>query len=262
MREAPSERGETLLRIRGLSKSFGGFRMVDDVDLDIGYRGIKVSIGPNGAGKSTLFRLISGTLRHDRGTIALEGCEIGSLSAHKRQRLGIAQSFQVPRLASGLTVGEHIAMSSVTALSLPRSLLKGFKGSSEGSLVSGALEAIGLRAKFSDRIDELSHADRKKLDLCCAFLQLPKLLLLDEPTAGLNSHDIPAMLEYMLYLEGETSVLLIEHDMTFVRALKKEVVVLHQGRIVRSGDLQSLESDGFIREIYFGQHIQREAAQV
>ena len=242
----------SLLELRGLRKSFGGSCILDHLDLNLPLTGTRVIIGPNGAGKSTLFRLIAGTLRCDEGLIYFDGREIGALPAYKRQRLGIAQSFQTPKLAKGLTVSEHIELSCYAGRRLWRTFLPSNIETDRLEFINTTIATIGLNAELSMLVESLSHADKKKLDLCCALLQSPKLLLLDEPTAGLSALDVPEIVQLVRRLESHLSVLIIEHDLSFVRALGSDVVVLHQGRIIREDNIERLESDILLKEIYFG----------
>jgi len=228
-----------LLATEGLVKNYGGLRVTDHVTLDVRAGEIHGLIGPNGAGKSTLIGQIMGEIVPDSGTISLEGHGLGNLSQAARVRRGLARTFQTPQ-----TLGEYSAQDNVVVALLAR-----------GAAACDAglyLERAGLSSRAALRAADLSHGERKQLELAIALATRPRVLLLDEPMAGLGAAESALMIDILRGLRGEVAMLLVEHDMTAVFALADRISVLVYGAIIASGDVASIQSDPLVREAYLG----------
>lgn len=239
------------LRIEGLQKSFGGLRVTDDVSLDLATGEIHALIGPNGAGKSTLIGQVMGEIAPDAGRILLEGDDLGARSQARRVRLGLARTFQVPEV-----LGEYCARDNVMAALLAGGRRTPFRNPRRSDALAREadtyLERAGLMEFGARPVSELSHGERKLLELAVALATHPRVLLLDEPMAGLGPNESAQMIEVLRRLRGEVSMLLVEHDMTAVFALADRISVLVYGRIIASGSAADIQADPAVRVAYLG----------
>ena len=210
-------------------------------------------IGPNGAGKTTLFNLISGTLPVTGGTISLFGQDVTRAAAHRRAALGLARTFQITNLFPDLTVLENCLLA-VQALSPVKfGMLRPM--SAYGHLRERAramLEAVGLEAVAEARVNILSHGEQRQLEIALALAGRPRVLLLDEPTAGLSPAESRLMAGLIGRLDPAITVLMIEHDMDIALELSSHVTVLHYGRVIADGSREEIRADPQVREIYLG----------
>ena len=210
-------------------------------------------IGPNGAGKTTLFNLISGTLPLSGGAISLFGQDVTRAPAHRRAALGLARTFQITNLFPDLTVLENCLLA-VQALSPVKfSMLRPV--SAYGHLRERAramLEAVGLEAVAAARVNVLSHGEQRQLEIALALAGRPRVLLLDEPTAGLSPAESRLMAALLARLDPAITVLMIEHDMDIALELSPTVTVLHYGRVIADGSRDEIRADPQVREIYLG----------
>ena len=210
-------------------------------------------IGPNGAGKTTLFNLISGTLPLSGGAISLFGQDVTRAPAHRRAALGLARTFQITNLFPDLTVLENCLLA-VQALSPVKfSMLRPV--SAYGHLRERAramLEAVGLEAVAAARVNVLSHGEQRQLEIALALAGRPRVLLLDEPTAGLSPAESRLMAALLARLDPAITVLMIEHDMDIALELSPTVTVLHYGRVIADGSREEIRADPQVREIYLG----------
>ncbi len=228
-----------LLAIDDLVKNYGGLRVTDHVTLDVLGGEIHALIGPNGAGKSTLIGQIMGEIKPDAGRISLEGHALDALSQAARVRRGLARTFQTPD-----TLGEYTAQENVAVALLARGA-----PARDAALY---LDRAGLAARAQMRVADLSHGERKQLELAIALATHPRVLLLDEPMAGLGPTESAQMVEILRGLRGEVAMLLVEHDMKAVFALADRISVLVYGAIIASGDAASIQADPLVREAYLG----------
>lgn len=236
--------GQPLLRAEDLTKSFGGIRAVDHLSLTVARGELRCLIGPNGAGKSTLFSLLSGLHRPDAGRIVFKGEDITRLPPFRRVRKGVCEKFQTTRIYRGLTVGQNLLIARG---------LRGRAGGANGRL-GWALETLGLAEQNDVSASELSHSHQQWLETCLALATEPDLLLLDEPTAGMTPEDTALTAEFVLNLNRQgVTVLVVEHDMAFIRHIAHHVTVLHYGRIFAEGSLSEIESNQDVRRIYLGE---------
>ena len=234
---------EDFLVLDALSKSFGGVRAVDDVSLRHGDGDMRAIIGPNGCGKTTLFNLITGYLAPDHGSIRFEGQALSGLALHQVARRGIVRKFQVPSVFDGLSAGDNLR----AALAAP------IAGRGR-PLLNELLERVGLAGHERKDAGLLSHGQKQWLELALVLAASPKLVLLDEPAAGMTKAERAETVKLLHRLRGETglSIMLIEHDMDFVAALDCPVSVMMLGRIVAEGSFSEVRRDPAVREAYLG----------
>lgn len=232
----------SLLMGRNLTKRFGGIVAVDDVSISIEPRDLLCIIGANGAGKSSLFNLLCGTLAPDSGELLFDGSSLSGLALHQFARRGIARKFQVPSVFSSLTVTQNLE----TAVFEPGT------ASELGERVDRMLSLID-QTSIRDRLaGNLAHGQKQWLEIGMALMAEPKLLLLDEPTAGMTLDETQRTANLVRQLTERTAVVAIEHDMSFVRALGCHTYVMHQGKIIVEGDFSDIERNDRVRDVYLG----------
>ena len=245
---------EPLLRVSRLFKRFGGVNATDDLSLDVRVGEIHALIGPNGAGKTTFIGQLMGEIAPDAGDIHFDGQLINALSTPARVRRGIARTFQITELLTEDTALENVALAVQAAQGHSFRFLR--HAESDASLVNPALEhldAAGLADRANVRVSELSHGERKQLELAVALAGKPRLLLLDEPMAGLGAAESRRMVEMLLGMKGAVAMLLVEHDMDVVFALADRISVLVYGRIIASGAPAEIQADSQVRTAYLGE---------
>ena len=244
---------EPVLEIAHLNKSFGALAATEDVSLDLKPGEIHALIGPNGAGKSTLIHQIAGTLRPDSGTVHFLGRDITALGPAGRARLGLGRSFQVSSLAPEFSALRNV-MLAVQARA--GSSFRFFKPvMRDASLIEPALAAlarVGLQDRASVPAAELSHGERRQLEIAIALALGSKAFLLDEPMAGMGPEGSRALTAFLDGLREEAPILLVEHDMDAVFALADRVSVLVYGRIIASGTVEEIRADSQVRRAYLG----------
>jgi branched-chain amino acid transport system ATP-binding protein len=245
-----------LLEARGLRKSFAEFAAIAGIDLTLPEGGITALIGPNGAGKTTFINLLTGKLTPDAGSISFAGAEVTHLPPSAHVRAGMARTFQVTNIFPRLTVAENVA---VPVLATSRRSLDARHRLDSLPEVAQEVRALLARVGLEDRADrpaaELSHGDRRLLEIALALSTAPRLLLLDEPTAGMGAGERDLVLGQIrkLAATGRPTILLVEHDMEVVFGLAQRLVVLHQGRVLADGTVQEIRADPRVREIYLGE---------
>ncbi|MNF78812.1 Lipopolysaccharide export system ATP-binding protein LptB [compost metagenome] len=242
------------LSIRGLEKSFGAVKATNNANLELAAGELHAIIGPNGAGKSTLIAQIAGEIRPDKGQIFLAGRDITAVPAHERPRLGLARSFQVSQLYPEFSLLENLAV----AIAAREGRSFGFWKplSRDRSLLDPAfayLQQVGLAPRAEDRVSELSHGERRQLELALALAQEASVLLLDEPMAGLGAEESARMTEQLMALKGRYAILLVEHDMDAVFALADRITVLVYGETILSGSVEEIRGNQLVRAAYLGE---------
>lgn len=243
-----------MLELRGICKRFGGLTATDDVSLSVPAGALHAIIGPNGAGKTTLINQVAGELRHDAGTILLNGSEIDTLPPWERVRRGLTRTFQIAQLLSDETAFDNVAL----AVQARQGHSFHFFGDARDNPDAHAratqlLQDIGLSANSSVRVADLAHGERKLLELAVALATRPSLLLLDEPMAGLSPAESQEMVALLLKLKGRVTIVLVEHDMDAVFALADCITVLVYGRIVATGNSDDIRSNPAVRAAYLGE---------
>jgi branched-chain amino acid transport system ATP-binding protein len=244
------------LVLEHVSRVFGGLKAVDDVNLTLAAGERHALIGPNGAGKTTLFNLISGELPVSRGTITLFGVDVTGLAPHKRAARGMARTFQITRIFPDLTVLENLLLASEA---LDRRKFTMHRPLSRcDDLVAKAtrvLHEFGLTSLQQERARNLSYGDQRKVEVALSMAGSPRLLLLDEPMAGLSSAENHSMQELLKRLDPSTAVLLIEHDMDIAFGFAERVTVLAQGRVLTEGHSREVSANPAVQQIYLGQDL-------
>ena len=245
---------EPVLRLEALSKSFGGLCVTDNVTLDVMPGELHAIIGPNGAGKTTLIAQLSGQLTPDAGRIRFAGYDISTLPMHKRSALGLARSFQITSLFLDLSVLDNVA------LAVQAHAGHSFRFWRNARLETGlrqparaALARVGLSAREHLPASALSHGEHRQLELAMALAGQPRMLLLDEPMAGLGPEESARMVEMLRALKKELTILLVEHDMEAVFALADRITVLVYGRVIASGAPADIRANAQVRDAYLGE---------
>ena len=245
---------KALLEIEGLTKRFGGVVAADEISLALWPGELHAIIGPNGAGKSTLIGQLSGEIVPDGGRIRFDGREITALPVYCRSRLGLARSFQITTLFSDFTAIDNVALS--VQAHAGHSFRFWHDARHEADLrepARTALVRVGLGERASALVTDLSHGERRQLEIAMALAAQPRMLLLDEPLAGMGPDESARLVETLLTLKGHVTVMLIEHDIDAVFALADRISVLVYGRIIASGEPAAIRADAAVREAYLGE---------
>jgi branched-chain amino acid transport system ATP-binding protein len=241
------------LQLDRVSRHFGGLKAVDEVTLSVQPGARHALIGPNGAGKTTLFNLISGELPPTSGSVVLSGTDVTALAPHQRAALGVSRTFQITRLFPDLTVLENIQLA---CIALDPRRFTGFRPLSSykdvDDRVSGLLDLFDLSSLKHTRARHLSYGDQRRLEVALALAGRPRLLLLDEPMAGLSTPERVAMRRLLETLDPAMAVLLIEHDMDMAFSFAERVTVLHQGRVLADGSRDEVSGNDAVQRIYLG----------
>jgi branched-chain amino acid transport system ATP-binding protein len=244
---------EPLLRVEGLTKRFGGLVANDNIALEIMPGELHAVIGPNGAGKTTFIGLIAGELRADAGRIVVAGHDLTHLAVYDRARFGLARSFQIT------SVFPHLSLLDNVLLAVQAHWSHSFRfwrpARSIGDLrrpAQTALDEVGLAERALELAVNVSHGERRQLELAMALVSQPKLLLLDEPTAGMGAEETQRMIAVLKRLKGRQAILLIEHDMDVVFTLADRITVMVNGRPIASGRPEEIRVNGAVREAYLG----------
>lgn len=243
----------SLLSVRDLYKSFGGVAAIDHVDLDVVAGEVHAVIGPNGAGKTTLVAQLSGELDPDRGSIDFDGRPITRLPAHARAHLGIARSFQITSLMLDMSVIDNAILAVQAQMGHSFRFWADARG--DVQLIGPAmdvLERVGLNEMADRLVRTLSHGEHRQLEIALALAAKPKLLLLDEPMAGMGAEEVREMVVLLGGIKRGTTILLIEHDMDAVFALADRITVLVYGQVIASGAPDSIRGDVEVRRAYLG----------
>jgi len=248
-----SDASSTALSLTGLVKEFGGLRAVDGVSLAVQPGEHRAIIGPNGAGKTTLFSLISGEQRPSGGTITLFGRDVTRLPPHRRAALGLARTYQITNLFPRLSALDNCLLAVLALLPVKLHLHRVVTRYPHlFERATTVLESVGLGAKRDEVVKNLSHGEQRQLEIGLALAGAPRLILLDEPTAGLSPAESHLMTGLLKRLDPAITLLVIEHDMDVAFALADRITVLHYGRVVADGLSQAVKADPLVQEIYLG----------
>ncbi len=252
-----------MLAIRGLTKHFGGIRAVDGVDMFLGEGELVGLIGPNGSGKTTVFNLVTGIYRPDAGKIALEGESLVGIAPHRINHLGIARTFQNIRLFRNLTVVDNVRIphharldyGPVSALCRTGRFHEGEKKIQEK--VDNLLSILLLQKRKHEMAGNLSYGDQRKLEIARALASEPKVLLLDEPAAGMNPYEVGRLMDFILDIRERfrLSILLIEHQMRLVMGICERLVVMDFGQVIAGGVPAAIRENRRVIEAYLGEDV-------
>jgi urea transport system ATP-binding protein len=245
--------GRPLLEIKDLSVVFDGFRALDGVNLTVEQGELRFLIGPNGAGKTTLVDVITGLTRPATGTVRFAGTELVGRKEHQIVRMGVGRTFQTSVVFEALTVLENLDL----AASFRKPLWSlGRRGRGVSDAVARALETTGLTDLADSAAGVLSHGQRQWLEIGMLIAQEPRLLLLDEPVAGMSKEERARTGELLTQIAEEHTVIVIEHDMDFLRRYASVVTVLHEGKVLMEGSVDQVRTDPKVREVYLGRAAQ------
>lgn len=241
-----------ILTIEGVSKTFDGFKAINNLNLYMDEGELRTIIGPNGAGKSTMLDLITGRTRPDRGTIEFgRDTDLTRLNEYQINRLGIGRKFQTPSVYVDHTVFENLWLSLEGGRGVWSSLFARVKPA-QRDRIHDVLKTVGLADKADRKAGLLSHGQKQWLEIGMLLAQNPKLLLVDEPAAGMTDEETHKTGELLLGLAGHHSIVVIEHDMVFVRQIASKVTVLHQGTVLCEGTVDQVQNDERVMEVYLG----------
>lgn len=233
---------EYVLATQGLEKRFGGVVAISSVNFKLKQNELRCLIGPNGAGKSTFFKMLTAQLKPTTGQILFEGVEITHAQPHQVSQMGVGIKNQVPDVFNNLTVLENI---SVAALSR--------RGKSQAALKSAeVMERLGLTSLAGRLVGELAHGQRQWVELAMVVALEPKLILLDEPAAGMTADETNRTAELILEVNKSAAIVVVEHDMQFIKQIAHTVTVFHQGRILVEDTMENIQRNELVREIYLG----------
>jgi len=241
--------GEPFLSVEGLTRYFGGLRAVD-LTFAVEQGELRCLIGPNGAGKSTFFKILTGVLEPSAGSVRFRGREITRLDAFHVARLGISIKFQVPSLFEQLSVLQNLHLAAEHRF--------GFAGGLERA--RRMLDAIGFAAQAHEPAVWLSHGQKQRLEIALATIAEPQLVLLDEPTAGMGSEEVNRTVDLVKDLTKHSTVIVVEHNMEFVRRIARKITVMHEGRVFAEGTMAEIEAHSGVRDIYLGRRARDSAS--
>jgi branched-chain amino acid transport system ATP-binding protein len=245
---------DPLLRIDGLTKRFGGVVASDAIVLDVTAGELHAIIGPNGAGKTTLIGQLSGEIPPNSGRIEFDGRDITAMPVHDRSMLGLARSFQITSLFRDFTALDNVALAVQAHTGHSFRFWRPARGESDlREPARAALLRVGLEARADTIVASLSHGEQRQLELAMALAANPRLLLLDEPMAGLGAEESARMVQTLRELKQELTILLIEHDMEAVFALADRITVLVYGRVIASGRPDDIRANEEVRQAYLGE---------
>ena len=245
---------EPLLRVESLAKRFGGIVASDDIALVVEEGELHAVIGPNGAGKTTLIAQLTGDLRPNAGSIRFAGHDITAVPAHRRSALGLARSFQITSLFLDFTVLDNVALAvQAHAGHSFRFWRDARRDPTLRAPARAALQRVGLADRADVLASRLSHGEQRQLELAMALAVSPRMLLLDEPTAGMGPEESARMVAMLRALKRELTILLVEHDMTAVFALADRITVLLYGRVIASGTPEDVRRNAEVRRAYLGE---------
>ena len=242
---------EYLLQIEEISVSFDGFKAVDALTLYVAKDGVHAVIGPNGAGKTTLLDLITGRTQPTSGRVRFKGSELTGLREYQIVRRGIGRKFQTPSVYESLTVFENLEM----AYPDKRSWFSAWRFRRTAKIterVAQIAELIYLKDRLHDRAELLSHGQKQGLEIGALLIQAPEVLLLDEPVAGMSVADREKTAELLSTLAKGRAVVVVEHDMDFVKKISDHVTVLHQGKLLAEGKMDAIQKNPKVVEVYLG----------
>ena len=233
---------EPILSTRGLEKRFGGVLAVAGVDFSLQHGELRCLIGPNGAGKSTFFKMISGQLRPTSGQIRIAGHDMMNAEAHEIAKRGVGIKNQVPDVMNGLSVRENLWLAAASRQ----------RGAEVRRAIDGIAERLALTAILDRLVGELAHGQRQWVEIGMVIVCEPSILLLDEPAAGMSDEETVLTADLIREINKQMTIVVVEHDMQFIRRIARNVTVFHQGRILMEDSFDKVAADPVVREVYLG----------
>ena len=243
---------ENILTTTNLTKEFDGFKAINNLNFTMAPGELRVVIGPNGAGKTTFLDLITGKVKPTTGQVLFKGRNISHYSEEQISRMGIGRKFQTPRVYLNLTARENLELAANQTKDVWGTLFKQLS-KTERQRVGLLLETIGLIAKADRSANLLSHGEKQRLEIGMLVAQSPELLLVDEPVAGLTDEETENVGNLLVTLAESHAILVIEHDMEFVRQIARKVTVLHEGTVLCEGSIDEVQANPKVIEVYLGQ---------
>ncbi len=253
--------GGSIVYLEDVTVDYDGFKALQDLNFFMDYAELRVVIGPNGAGKTTLLDVISGKVKPTRGRVIFgRGHDLRDLREHEVAALGVGRKFQTPTGFANLTVYENFQLSCRQRSKSVFATLFADSPTAERETILGTLERVGLAGRSAELAGALSHGEKQWLELGMAIVQDSQLLLVDEPVAGLTDEETEKTGELLQAVSKDRAVLVIEHDMEFVRRIARKVTVLHEGRVLCEGSVDEVQNDARVMEIYLGRPRMADAA--
>lgn len=241
-----------ILSLEGVSKTFDGFKAINDLNFYMDEGELRVIIGPNGAGKSTMLDIITGRTRPDKGKVEFGAdTDLTELNEYEINRLGIGRKFQTPSVYIDHTVFENILLSLQGSRSVWSTIFSRVTAS-QRERIHEVLKTIGLTDRATWKAGALSHGQKQWLEIGMLLMQDPELLLVDEPVAGMTDSETEHTAALLVRIAGKRSVVVVEHDLEFVRALGRRVTVLHEGSVLSEGSIDHVQNDQRVIEVYLG----------
>jgi len=241
-----------LLQIENLTVNFDGFRALNNLNFSMDAGELRVIIGPNGAGKTTFLDTITGKTQPTEGTVYFKGRNLAKFKEYSIAQMGIGRKFQTPRVYLNLSVRENMGLAYHPQKSLFKTLFRNSPWG-EKDAIAQLLETVGLLGKANSPAALLAHGEKQRLEIGMLVAQSPDLLLVDEPVAGLTDEETEKVGNLLISLAKDHSILVIEHDMEFVRQIARKVTVLHEGSVLCEGTMDEVQSDRRVIEVYLGQ---------
>jgi branched-chain amino acid transport system ATP-binding protein len=249
-----TESAEPILRLRGIGRRFGGLDAVRELDLEVRPKERRAILGPNGAGKTTLFNLISGEFPPTSGTVELFGSDVTREPARRRARMGLSRTFQTARLFHGLTVEENVYLA---VLGVRDGHLRPVRSAKDAEMRERAREVateMGLGEVLDHTVAELAHGGQRQLEVAMARATNPKLMMLDEPAAGLSRGERQRLTQQLVGLDPGITLILIEHDMDVALRVAEWVTMMHDGRVIAEGTPAEIRANETVHQLYLGRH--------
>jgi branched-chain amino acid transport system ATP-binding protein len=233
-----------LVETHNLGVQFGGLKAIDNVNFRLTEGELRCLIGPNGAGKTTFFRLLTGVHQPTRGSVVIGGRSIRGMQTHDIAQLGVGIKTQIPSLFENLSVRENVWLSA----------RRHNKKSVADDIVAGVLEDIGLAERSDQEVGKLSHGERQWVELGVVIAANPKLILLDEPAAGMTGEEVKKTAELIKRINGRCAIIVVEHDMAFIKMIAKTVTVFNRGAVLMEDTVAKVMTDQRVRDVYLGKH--------
>jgi branched-chain amino acid transport system ATP-binding protein len=243
---------ESVLQVRGLTRRFGGVVAVRDVDLDIRAGERRAVLGPNGAGKSSLFNLIAGADTPTSGTIELFGRDVTLVGARQRTRMGLSRTFQTSRLLTGLSVEDNLYLAAIGVEGGRFRLTRTGRDAAARTKAVLAAESVGMTSRLGELAGDLSHGEQRQLEIGLALVAEPRMLLLDEPAAGLSRAERQLLTSLLLSLDPDVTLLIIEHDMDVALTVAQRVTMMHEGAVIVEGTPAEIRANQLVHDLYLG----------